>query len=193
MKYIKNSYRHHTKLLNTIFIIMSVGITIGFIVALSLDKELINEIYDYFNNFLINYNKNILSNIFYPIIVYTLTFILSLTIIGYFTPFLALLIENMSIGLILGVLIKIKALKGLLFGSMYFLLTKFIYILILIYLIINLHRFICNIIVSLKNKNINIVDLYSNIIIKFLASVIIITMYNLICIFLVPTIINLLN
>ena len=194
MKYIKNSYSSHSKLYNTIFIIISVGITLGLIISLSLNKDILSNIYDYFINYIKNYNNYRLSSIIYPIVIYLSIFILSLTIIGSFMPFLALFIENMSIGLIVGVLIKIKALKGLLFSLIYFIFTKLFYLIILIYLIINIYKFINILIKSLKHKtNQSIYSLYSKTIFKLIACIIAISAYNLLFMFITPSILKLIT
>lgn len=192
MKYIKVSYKNHSRIYNIVLICISISITLGLIISLTLDKSTVNNIYTYFLNHISNYNKNTLNNILYPIIIYISIFILSITIIGSFTPLLALFIENMSIGLILGVLLRIKALKGLLFGIIYFIFTKTLYLIILIYLIINTYKFLNIFINSIKNKtNYSIYKLYSNIFIKIIFSIIAITSYNLLNIFITPKIIEL--
>ena len=192
MQYIKSSYKKYSRLYNIVLLVISISITLGIIVSTGLDKDLINNIYDYFINHVNNFNQNILSNLLYPIIIFVSITLLSFTIIGSFLPILVLSIENISIGLILGVLLRKKLLKGLLFGIIYFSITKLLYILLLIYLIINIYKFIKNITLSLKDKNNNsIYLLYSRIITKLLASLIIITIYNLINIYVTPKLINL--
>lgn len=194
MNYIKQSYKNHSKVYNIIFFIISISITLGLIVSFCLDKELVTNIYNYFIEHINNYNNNILSNILYPIIIYFILFILSLTILGGFMPFLAIFIENMSIGLLLGITLRIKAFKGLLYSIIYFILTKAFYLLILIYITINIYKFIKTFINSIKNKNNeSIYNLYSKLIIKILFSIIIITIYNLLSIYLVPKIISIFN
>ena len=191
MKYIKVSYKNHSKLYNILFIGISLSITLGLLISMSLDKDIVSSIYNYFLNNISNYNKHIFSNIIYPILVYLIIFISSTTIIGFFIPILAIFIENMSIGLLLGVLIRIKAIKGLLFGLIYFVLTKLIYLIILLYLIINIFKFIRRFILSIKNKtNDSIYNLYSNIIIKVFCSISVICIYNLINIITIPKILN---
>ena len=192
MKYIKGSYKNHSKLYNIIFLGISISITLGLIISITLDKNLITDIYNYLIDHINNYNNNTFNNIIYPIIIYTSIFILSLTLIGSCAPFLALFIENISIGLILGVFLRNKALKGLLFGIIYFITTKLIYLIILIYLVINIYKFINIFIKSIKNKSdYSIYNLYSRILIKLLFSILAITSYNLLGIFLIPKIIAL--
>lgn len=192
MKYIKNSYRKYSKIYNLVFLIISISITLGLIISLCLEDILITNIYEYYYNHIINYNNNTLSNIFYPILIYLLIFILSLTVLGFFIPFLALFIENMSIGLIIGIAFKNIGLKGLLFSVIYFIITKLVYLTIFIYLIINIYKFIKQLILSLKNKNNNsIYNLYSRIILKLLFSIFTITIYNIIGIFFIPRLIKL--
>ena len=194
MKYIKISYKNNSKLYNIIFLIISISITLGLILSFSIDKELVINIYNYFLEHTNNYNNNILSNIFYPIIIYLIIFISSLTIIGSLTPFLALFIENISIGLLIGVTLRIKALKGIIHILIYFTLTKLLYILILIYLTINICKFIKSFILSIKNKTSEtIYNIYTKLFIKILFSITLITIYNLICIYIIPKIINLFN
>lgn len=187
MKYIRASYKNHSKVFNILFLGISISITLGLIVALCLDKELLNNIYNYFLEHINLYNSNILDNILYPIITYFVIFITSLTIIGGLIPFLAIFLENISIGFILGVLIRKNALKGLLFGIIYFTINKFIYIIVLLYLTLNIYKFIKTLISSLKNKNNeSIYNLYSKILIKLLFCIITITVINLLNIFIAP-------
>jgi len=191
MNYIKVSYKNHNKLYNIVFLIISISISLGLIVSFCLDNELVTNIYNYFLEHINNYNNNIIGNIIYPILVYLIIFILSLTILGCFMPFLALFIENMSIGLILGIILRKEALKGLLFGTIYFILTKLFYMIVLIYLTINIYKFLKTLFLSIKNKtNESIHSLYSKIIIKVLFSILVISLYNVISIFVVPKIIN---
>lgn len=192
MNYIRVSYKNHSKLFNLIFFCLSISITLGLIISLSIDKELVDNIYNLFLNNINSYNSNTLNNILYPIISYLIIFILSLTIIGCFIPFLGLFIENVSIGLIVGVLIRKQALKGLLYGLIYFIITKLIYIIIFIYLTFNIFKFINSLINSIKNKkNESIYNLYSNILLKLLFSITGITIVNLLNIFIAPHIFDL--
>jgi len=190
MKYIKVCYKKYNMICNLMLLIISIGITLGLIISFFLENNLSISIYNYFYESINNYS--ILSNILYPIIVYLSLFIISLTVIGVFIPFLALLIENISIGLLLGILLKNIGLKGLLFGVIYFIFTKLVYIIFLLYLILNFYKFIICFITSIKNKNnTSIYTLYSKIIVKVLFSILIITIYNLVGIFLIPKIIKL--
>ena len=187
MKYIKVSYKKYSKIYNIILLSISISITLGLILSFCLDKELVNNIYNYFLNHVNNYKINIFNNIAYPIIIYTSIFILSLTLIGSFIPFLIIIIENISIGLLLGIILRIKAIKGLLFGIIYFTLTKLLYIIVLIYLTINIYKFIRTLLLNIKKKeNISIYNLYSNIIIKTLCCIITISLYNVIMLFIGP-------
>ena len=184
MEYIKLSYNKYSKLYNLILLSISISITLGLILSFCLDKELVNNIYDYFLNHVNNYKLNTFNNIIYPIIIYLSIFILSLTLIGSFIPFLMIIIENISIGLMLGIILRIKALKGLLYGTIYFTFTKLLYIILLIYLTINIYKFIKNFICNLKNKeNISLYNIYSRIILKVLLSIFIITIYNVLMLF----------
>ena len=144
-------------------------------------------IQNYFLEHINTYNSNMFDNILYPIITYLIIFIISLTIIGCFTPFLTVFLENTSIGFILGILIRKNALKGLLFGIIYFTITKLIYIIVLLYLTINIYKFIKTLISSLKKKNNeSIYNLYSKILIKLVFCIISVTIINLLNIFIAP-------
>lgn len=192
MRYIRASYSKYRKIYNLMFFIISVGITLGLIISFCLDKTLINSIYEYFIEHINNYNSNILSNILYPIIVYLCMFLLSLTILGVFMPFLGLFIENMSIGLIIGVILQNTGLKGLLFGIIYFVITKFLYLVVILYLVINLYKFVKELIKSLMNKNNNsIYNIYSRILLKLLFCILVISIYNVLGIFIIPRLIKL--
>ena len=189
MKYIKVSYKKYSTLYNLILLSISISITLGLIISFCLDKELINNIYNYFLNHVNNYKLNTFNNIIYPIIIYTSIFILSLTLIGSFIPFLVVIIENISIGLLLGVILRIKAIKGILFGIIYFMIAKLLYIILLIYITINIYKFIKNFINNIKSKeNISLYNLYSRIILKILFSILIITIYNITMLFIAPCI-----
>lgn len=187
MNYIRKCYKNHSKLFNLVFLGISISITIGLIISLSLDKELVDNIYNMFLNHINSFNSNTLSNILYPIINYLIVFISSLTIIGCFMPFFNIFIENMSIGLILGILIRKTALKGLLYGIIYFIFTKLIYLIILLYLTFNIYKFVISLLKSLKNKNNeSIYNLYSNILLKILFCIVCVTITNLLNIFIAP-------
>lgn len=187
MNYIRNSYKNHSRLFNLVFLGISISITLGLIISLSIDKDLVDNIYNMFLNNINTYNSNSLNNILYPIINYLIIFILSLTIIGCFIPFLSVFVENMSIGLILGVLIRKCALKGLLYGIIYFIVTKLFYIILLFYLTFNIYKFVCNLVNSIKNKNNNsIYSLYSNILLKVLFCIVGITIISILNIFIAP-------
>ena len=187
MKYIRASYKNHSKVYNILFFGISISITLGLIISLCLDNELVINIYNYFLEHLKNYNSNIFNNLLYPIVIYSCIFILSLTLIGFFIPFLAIFIENMSIGLLLGILLKNSSLKGLLFGIIYFSITKLLYLLVLIYLTINIYKFIKTLLLSINKKsNESIYNIYSNILIKLLFCIIFITIINVLNIFIAP-------
>ncbi|MBQ3021427.1 MAG: hypothetical protein IJD92_04295 [Bacilli bacterium] len=192
MKLIRDSYNKYSKVYNLIFLGISISITLGIILSFSLDEVIINNMFDYFIEHITNYNSYTFSNIIYPIIIYIVIFLCSLTIIGVFIPFLAIFIENISIGLILGILLKKSMLKGFLFGIIYFIITKLLYLIILLYITINLYKFVKTLILSLKNKNNeSIYSLYSKILLRIIFSILAITVYNLLNIFIAPKLIKL--
>lgn len=192
MKYISVSYNNHRNLFNLILLGISISFTLGLLISLCLEINVVDEIYELFLNNINSYNSNMLSNILYSIIVYLGIFILSLTIIGCFMPFFSVFIENISIGLILGVLLRKCALKGLLYGMIYFAMTKLVYLIILVYLSFNIYKFVCVLINALKNKNSDsIYSLYSNILLKLLFCIVGVTVVNLLNIFIVPYILEL--
>lgn len=192
MKYIRASYNNHKVVFNLVFLGISISVTLGLIISLCLDRELVDNIYNFFLNHINSFNSNTLSNLLYPIINYFIIFILSLTIIGCFTPFLSIFIENISIGLIIGILIRKNALKGLIYGLIYFVVTKMIYMIILLYLSFNIYKFVSSLINSLKKKNNDsIYSLYSNILIKLLFCIVIVTVVDLLNIFIAPYIFEL--
>lgn len=194
MKYISVSYKKYSKLYNLILLSISISITLGLVLSFCLDKNLINDIYNYFLDHVNNYNLNTFSNIIYPIIIYIGIFILSLTLIGSFIPLLVISIENISIGLILGIILRIKYLKGLLFGTVYFIITKLLYIILLFYIAINIYKFIRSFIDNIKTKqDISLYNLYSRIILKILFCILVITIYNVLLMFVAPYIFNFLK
>lgn len=194
MKYISVSYKKYSKLYNLILLSISISITLGLVLSFCLDKNLINDIYNYFLDHVNNYNLNTFSNIIYPIIIYIGIFILSLTLIGSFIPLLVISIENISIGLMLGIILRIKYLKGLLFGIVYFIITKLLYIILLFYIAINIYKFIRSFIDNIKTKqDISLYNLYSRIILKILFCILVITIYNVLLMFVAPYIFNFLK
>lgn len=194
MKYISVSYKKYSKLYNLILLSISISITLGLVLSFCLDKNLINDIYNYFLDHVNNYNLNTFSNIIYPIIIYIGIFILSLTLIGSFIPLLVISIENISIGLMLGIILRIKYLKGLLFGTVYFIITKLLYIILLFYIAINIYKFIRSFIANIKTKqDISLYNLYSRIILKILFCILVITIYNVLLMFVAPYIFNFLK
>lgn len=194
MKYISVSYKKYSKLYNLILLSISISITLGLVLSFCLDKNLINDIYNYFLDHVNNYNLNTFSNIIYPIIIYIGIFILSLTLIGSFIPLLVISIENISIGLMLGIILRIKYLKGLLFGTVYFIITKLLYIILLFYIAINIYKFIRSFIDNIKTKqDISLYNLYSRIILKILFCILVITIYNVLLMFVAPYIFNFLK
>lgn len=194
MKYISVSYKKYSKLYNLILLSISISITLGLVLSFCLDKNLINDIYNYFLDHVKNYNLNTFSNIIYPIIIYIGIFILSLTLIGSFIPLLVISIENISIGLMLGIILRIKYLRGLLFGTVYFIITKLLYIILLFYIAINIYKFIRSFIDNIKTKqDISLYNLYSRIILKILFCILVITIYNVLLIFVAPYIFNFLK
>lgn len=95
----------------------------------SIDTELIKMI----NNLDITRQNNILNHLLIMIVIS----VLSLTIIGLPVILIYFLYEGVSIGFLLSSFINYSPIKGMLFGTIFIIISKIIYITILIYLLTN--------------------------------------------------------
>lgn len=113
------------------------SILVGIYLYLSkekLIKESINtELIKMINNLDITRQNNILNHLLIMIIIS----VLSLTIIGLPVILIYFLYEGVSIGFLLSSFINYSPIKGMLFGTIFIIISKIIYIAILIYLLTN--------------------------------------------------------
>ncbi len=113
------------------------SILVGIYLYLSkekLIKESINtELIKMINNLDITRQNNILNHLLIMIVIS----VLSLTIIGLPVILIYFLYEGVSIGFLLSSFINYSPIKGMLFGTIFIIISKIIYITILIYLLTN--------------------------------------------------------
>ena len=132
-KWIKSN-RSIIKFLVMLFI---TSILVGIYLYLSkekLIKESINtELIKMINNLDITRQNNILNHLLIMIVIS----VLSLTIIGLPVILIYFLYEGVSIGFLLSSFINYSPIKGMLFGTIFIIISKIIYITILIYLLTN--------------------------------------------------------
>lgn len=128
------------------------SILIGIYLYLSKEKlirESINtELIKMINNLDITRQNNILNHLLIMIILS----VLSLTIIGLPIIIIYFLYEGVSIGFLLSSFINYSPLKGMLFGTIFIIVSKTIYIAILIYLLTNTLKYTKNFLKRLKTS-----------------------------------------
>ena len=141
------------------------SILVGIYLYLSkekLIKESINtELIKMINNLDITRQNNILNHLLIMIVIS----VLSLTIIGLPVILIYFLYEGVSIGFLLSSFINYSPIKGMLFGTVFIIISKIIYIAILIYLLTNTLKYTKSFLKRLKTtKN----ELIINQVIKIL-------------------------
>lgn len=141
------------------------SILVGIYLYLSkekLIKESINtELIKMINNLDITRQNNILNHLLIMIVIS----VLSLTIIGLPIILIYFLYEGVSIGFLLSSFINYSPIKGMLFGTIFIIISKIIYIAILIYLLTNTLKYTKSFLKRLKmTKN----ELIINQVIKIL-------------------------
>lgn len=141
------------------------SILVGIYLYLSkekLIKESINtELIKMINNLDITRQNNILNHLLIMIVIS----VLSLTIIGLPVILIYFLYEGVSIGFLLSSFINYSLIKGMLFGTIFIIISKIIYITILIYLLTNTLKYTKSFLKRLKTtKN----ELIINQVIKIL-------------------------
>lgn len=126
------------------------SILVGIYLYLSKEKlirESINtELIKMINNLDITRQNNILNHL---LIIIVLS-VLSLTIIGLPIILIYFLYEGVSIGFLLSSFINYSPIKGMLFGTIFIIISKIIYITILIYLLTNTLKYTKNFLKRLK-------------------------------------------
>ena len=145
-KWLKSN-RSIIKFLLMIFI---TSILVGIYLYLSKEKlirESINtELIKMINNLDITRQNNILNHLLIMIVLS----VLSLTIIGLPIILIYFLYEGVSIGFLLSSFINYSPIKGMLFGTIFIIISKIIYITILIYLLTNTLKYTKNFLKRLK-------------------------------------------
>lgn len=141
------------------------SILVGIYLYLSkekLIKESINtELIKMINNLDITRQNNILNHLLIMIVIS----VLSLTIIGLPVILIYFLYEGVSIGFLLSSFINYSPIKGMLFGTVFIIISKIVYIAILIYLLTNTLKYTKSFLKRLKTtKN----ELIINQVIKIL-------------------------
>ena len=126
------------------------SILVGIYLYLSKEKlirESINtELIKMINNLDITRQNNILNHLLIMIVLS----VLSLTIIGLPIILIYFLYEGVSIGFLLSSFINYSPIKGMLFGTIFIIISKIIYITILIYLLTNTLKYTKNLLKRLK-------------------------------------------
>ena len=126
------------------------SILVGIYLYLSKEKlirESINtELIRMINNLDITRQNNILNHLLIMIVLS----VLSLTIIGLPIILIYFLYEGVSIGFLLSSFINYSPIKGMLFGTIFIIISKIIYITILIYLLTNTLKYTKNFLKRLK-------------------------------------------
>lgn len=126
------------------------SILVGIYLYLSKEKlirESINtELIKMINNLDITRQNNILNHLLIMIVLS----VLSLTIIGLPIILIYFLYEGVSIGFLLSSFINYSPIKGMLFGTIFIIISKIIYITILIYLLTNTLKYAKNFLKRLK-------------------------------------------
>lgn len=109
-------------------IIFTIGIILGFIFLIYLDEANKEIIYLNINEWLQNLNTSHINNIISHIAILSSLFILSLFMIGIPLSLFFVFYNGFSIGFLLMALIDIFGIKGLLYGLVYVIITKGIYL-----------------------------------------------------------------
>ena len=109
-------------------IIFTIGIILGFIFLIYLDEANKEIIYLNINEWLQNLNTSHINNIVSHIAILSSLFILSLFMVGIPLSLFFVFYNGFSIGFLLMALIDIFGIKGLLYGLVYVIITKGIYL-----------------------------------------------------------------
>lgn len=157
--------KSNRSIIKFLVILFITSILVGIYLYLSkekLIKESINtELIKMINNLDITRQNNILNHLLIMIVIS----VLSLTIIGLPVILIYFLYEGVSIGFLLSSFINYSPIKGMLFGTIFIIISKIIYIAILIYLLTNTLKYTKSFLKRLKTtKN----ELIINQVIKIL-------------------------
>lgn len=148
MNSFKISLKNNKKYFKLVFILLLLGFFIGFILYKKLDFQLMMEQIKEIDTYL---PTNKINFIFNHLVVLIVSFIASLSVIGVLIFPMNIIYEGISIVINLISFTQVFKLKGLLYGIIYNILTKGIYIIMLVFIFKRLILFIKEII-ALKNK-----------------------------------------
>lgn len=148
MNSFKISLKNNKKYFKLVFILLLLGFFIGFILYKKLDSKLMLDQVKVIENYLVTNRINFIFNHLFLLII---SFIISWTIIGILIFPLNVIYEGASIMINLISFVQVFSLKGLLYGIIYNILTKGIYIIMLVFIFKKLVLFIKKFIGS-KNK-----------------------------------------
>lgn len=145
MKYLKNSIKNNKNYLKTVLLFLFLGLIIGFLLAKKItNNELLDQIKNLANylstnriNFLLNHTTTM-----------CISFIVSLTIIGLVLFPLNIIYEGICISFNIFTLTSVFKLNGFMYGLIFSLFTKCIYLILLIII----YRKILTIIKTIFNK-----------------------------------------
>lgn len=142
--------KSNRSIIKFLLILFITSILVGIYLYLSKEKlirESINtELIKMINNLDITRQNNILNHLLIMIVLS----VLSLTIIGLPIILIYFLYEGVSIGFLLSSFINYSPIKGMLFGTIFIIISKIIYITILIYLLTNTLKYTKNFLKRLK-------------------------------------------
>ena len=130
----RTSTSRNKLLLFFVILIFIIGIFSGVVYYFKIDKELKDLVFDNFLS-LLN-DKNVLNINFYHLMLILFLSFTSFILIGFFISFFALFYEGFSIGVILSAFAKEKMLRGIIYGFIYILSSKLVFIFLLLILII---------------------------------------------------------
>jgi len=152
MKYIGTSLIKNKKAFKIIFLLILIGFIMGFLLYKKIDNtSLLNEIKDiktYLNTYHINF---IVLHLIYLMIL----IIFSFTFLGLILFPLYLIYESITITYNILSFINIYHFNGLIYSLIYNILTKAIFVILVLYLFKNMINFLKNLLLFLKNKTDN--------------------------------------
>lgn len=133
-------------------IIFTIGIILGFIFLIYLDEANKEIIYLNINEWLQNLNTSHINNIISHIAILSSLFILSLFMVGIPLSLFFVFYNGFSIGFLLMALIDIFGIKGLLYGLVYVIITKGIYLFLALLFVLALIKIVIMFIKALISK-----------------------------------------
>lgn len=166
--------KSNRSIIKFLLMLLITSIIIGIYLYLSKEQLIKNSINEELIKMINNLNNTKQNNIINHLLIMLILSSLSLIIIGLPIILIYFIYEGISIGFLLSSFIHYSPIKGLLFGTIFILVSKTIYILILIYFLTNTYKYTKNFLKRLKTpKN----DLIVNQLIKIIF-IIIITIIN---------------